>query len=236
MADAPARIKQGPLSGKRVGLLAGPEFSDFQAYYLNLYLSELGRTGVQPGDRLARGGLEDDPPRHLEHRAGHVRIAPRPDPDHGARRPLHHARVPRPGTAQRGLRGRPGCADRARRPLRRRAARRPRRDRLRVLGLPKRRAGRRPGVRPDGADERRRDRRPAGHRLPRGAARRPRPRRLRRGDDPGRLLALELPRRRLAGQLCQRATAAGKVVAAIYHGPQVLAAAASPASPPAATT
>ncbi len=42
MADAPARIKQGPLSGKRVGLLAGPEFSDFQAYYLNLYLSELG--------------------------------------------------------------------------------------------------------------------------------------------------------------------------------------------------
>ncbi len=42
MADAPARIKQGPLSGKRVGQLAGPEFSDFQAYYLNLYLSELG--------------------------------------------------------------------------------------------------------------------------------------------------------------------------------------------------
>ena len=42
MADAPARIKCGPLSGKRVGLLAGPEFSDFQAYYLNLYLSELG--------------------------------------------------------------------------------------------------------------------------------------------------------------------------------------------------
>ena len=42
MDDAPARIKQGPLSGKRVGLLAGPEFSDFQAYYLNLYLSELG--------------------------------------------------------------------------------------------------------------------------------------------------------------------------------------------------
>ena len=42
MDDAPARIKHGPLSGKRVGLLAGPEFSDFQAYYLNLYLSELG--------------------------------------------------------------------------------------------------------------------------------------------------------------------------------------------------
>ena len=42
MDDAPARIKRGPLSGKRVGLLAGPEFSDFQAYYLNLYLSELG--------------------------------------------------------------------------------------------------------------------------------------------------------------------------------------------------
>ena len=42
MDDAPARIKSGPLSGKRVGLLAGPEFSDFQAYYLNLYLSELG--------------------------------------------------------------------------------------------------------------------------------------------------------------------------------------------------
>ena len=40
--DAPARIKRGPLSGKRIGLLAGPEFSDFQAYYLNLYLSELG--------------------------------------------------------------------------------------------------------------------------------------------------------------------------------------------------
>ena len=30
MDDAPARIKSGPLSGKRVGLLAGPEFSDFQ--------------------------------------------------------------------------------------------------------------------------------------------------------------------------------------------------------------
>ena len=42
MDDAPARMKKGPLSGKRVGLLAGPEFSDFQAYYLNLYLSELG--------------------------------------------------------------------------------------------------------------------------------------------------------------------------------------------------
>ena len=42
MADAPSRIKRGPLSGKSVGLLAGPEFSDFQAYYLNLYLSELG--------------------------------------------------------------------------------------------------------------------------------------------------------------------------------------------------
>ena len=42
MDDAPARIKRGPLAGKRVGLLAGPEFSDFQAYYLNLYLSELG--------------------------------------------------------------------------------------------------------------------------------------------------------------------------------------------------
>ena len=42
MADAPGRIKRGPLSGKSVGLLAGPEFSDFQAYYLNLYLSELG--------------------------------------------------------------------------------------------------------------------------------------------------------------------------------------------------
>ena len=42
MDDAPARIKQGPLTGRRVGLLAGLEFSDFQAYYLNLYLSELG--------------------------------------------------------------------------------------------------------------------------------------------------------------------------------------------------
>ena len=42
MDDAPSRIKRGPLSGKSVGLLAGPEFSDFQAYYLNLYLSELG--------------------------------------------------------------------------------------------------------------------------------------------------------------------------------------------------
>jgi putative intracellular protease/amidase len=42
MDDAPARIKQGPLSGRRVGVLAGPEFSDFQAYYLNLYLNELG--------------------------------------------------------------------------------------------------------------------------------------------------------------------------------------------------
>ena len=42
MDDAPARIKQWPLSGKRVGLLGGPEVSDFQAYYLNLYLSEWG--------------------------------------------------------------------------------------------------------------------------------------------------------------------------------------------------
>ena len=41
-SDAAARIKNGPLSGKPVGLLAGTEFSDFQAYYLNLYLSELG--------------------------------------------------------------------------------------------------------------------------------------------------------------------------------------------------
>ena len=43
-------------------------------------------------------------------------------------------------------------------------------------------------------------------------------------------------------ELCRRAAAAGKVAAAICHGPQVLAAAdlvtgaASPASPPAATT
>ena len=36
------RSKHGPLSEKRIGLVAGPEFSDFQAYYLNLYLSELG--------------------------------------------------------------------------------------------------------------------------------------------------------------------------------------------------
>tara|TARA_B100001123_G_scaffold448035_1_gene607562 strand:- start:2844 stop:4103 length:1260 start_codon:yes stop_codon:yes gene_type:complete len=35
-------VKQGPLEGKRIGLLAGPEFSDFQAYYLVEYLSEFG--------------------------------------------------------------------------------------------------------------------------------------------------------------------------------------------------
>ena len=35
-------IKQGPLGGKRIGLIAGPEFSDFQAYYLIQYLSEFG--------------------------------------------------------------------------------------------------------------------------------------------------------------------------------------------------
>ncbi len=35
-------VKQGPLEGKRIALLAGPEFSDFQAYYLIQYLSEFG--------------------------------------------------------------------------------------------------------------------------------------------------------------------------------------------------
>lgn len=34
----------GPLVGKRIGLLVASEFSDFQAYYLVLYLSELGAT------------------------------------------------------------------------------------------------------------------------------------------------------------------------------------------------
>jgi putative intracellular protease/amidase len=34
----------GPLAGKRIGLLVASEFSDFQAYYLVLYLSELGAT------------------------------------------------------------------------------------------------------------------------------------------------------------------------------------------------
>ncbi len=33
---------RGPLSGKRVGLVVAPEFSDFQAYYLAEYLSEAG--------------------------------------------------------------------------------------------------------------------------------------------------------------------------------------------------
>ena len=32
----------GPLSGKRIGILAASEFSDFQAYYLASYLSEFG--------------------------------------------------------------------------------------------------------------------------------------------------------------------------------------------------
>ena len=31
MDNAPARIKQGPLTGRRVGLVAGSEFSDFQS-------------------------------------------------------------------------------------------------------------------------------------------------------------------------------------------------------------
>lgn len=42
MTKKSPRKKNGPLSGKCVALLSGPEFSDFQAYYLNLYLSELG--------------------------------------------------------------------------------------------------------------------------------------------------------------------------------------------------
>ena len=44
LAPAPtlAREKEGPLTGKKIGLIAGPEFSDFQAYYLLEYLSELG--------------------------------------------------------------------------------------------------------------------------------------------------------------------------------------------------
>ena len=63
------------------------------------------------------------------------------------------------------------------------------------------------------------------HPLSRGAARRSASRRFRRGDDSGGLLPLELPRRRLAGGAAGRAAAAGKVVAAICHGPQVLAAA-----------
>ncbi len=36
------RKPQGPLSGKRIGLLVASEFSDFQAYYLAEYLSEFG--------------------------------------------------------------------------------------------------------------------------------------------------------------------------------------------------
>ena len=35
-------VKRGALEGKRIALLAGPEFSDFQAYYLIQYLSEFG--------------------------------------------------------------------------------------------------------------------------------------------------------------------------------------------------
>ncbi len=38
------RKPNGPLAGKRIGLLVAPEFSDFQAYYLVEYLSELGGT------------------------------------------------------------------------------------------------------------------------------------------------------------------------------------------------
>lgn len=37
-----AREKEGPLSGKKIGLLVASEFSDFQAYYLISYLSEFG--------------------------------------------------------------------------------------------------------------------------------------------------------------------------------------------------
>jgi protease I len=33
---------QGPLTGKRVGIIVASEFSDFQAYYLALYLTEFG--------------------------------------------------------------------------------------------------------------------------------------------------------------------------------------------------
>ncbi|MCX7730855.1 MAG: DJ-1/PfpI family protein, partial [Candidatus Caldatribacterium sp.] len=36
------RKPQGPLVGKRIGLLVASEFSDFQAYYLAEYLSEFG--------------------------------------------------------------------------------------------------------------------------------------------------------------------------------------------------
>ena len=36
------RLKEGPLSGKKIGLLVASEFSDFQAYYLICYLSEFG--------------------------------------------------------------------------------------------------------------------------------------------------------------------------------------------------
>ena len=39
---AGAREKEGPLSGKKIGLLVASEFSDFQAYYLICYLSEFG--------------------------------------------------------------------------------------------------------------------------------------------------------------------------------------------------
>ena len=37
-----ARAKSGPLNGKKIALIAGSEFSDFQAYYLLEYLSEFG--------------------------------------------------------------------------------------------------------------------------------------------------------------------------------------------------
>ena len=95
MDDAPARIKQGPLTGKRVGLLAGPEFSDFQAYYLNLYLSELGARVTNLVIGWPEVGWKMTRPATSDHRAGYLRAAPRPDPDHGARRPLHDAGVPR---------------------------------------------------------------------------------------------------------------------------------------------
>lgn len=42
MSSSIARVKNGPLSGKKIGLVAGSEFSDFQAYYLLEYLSEFG--------------------------------------------------------------------------------------------------------------------------------------------------------------------------------------------------
>ena len=90
MADAPARIKQGPLSGKRVGLLAAagrPRVQRLPGLLPEPLSRRIGRTGVQPGDRLARGGLEDDPPRTSDAVQGTfgLRLDPIPTMAHGDR-------------------------------------------------------------------------------------------------------------------------------------------------------